>query len=100
MDFSQLTRSSGCLFLAVVYIVIAILQCAGVYSLLSKVWDLPLIIAAILTIIVGPMPVLGTLAGFFGLHYGLRFGWAACLAIYGIPLAVAIIGSRLSANRV
>jgi len=67
------------------YWIITITQFFAIYTYFNDVLDWNGVLGLIVAVITAGIPVVGTIFGVLGAHYGWDWGWPAALALYLCP---------------
>ena len=88
-SFSFLVRVFWTLYLS-----LAALQIFAVAGGLLRTVNAPLWLAAIVALVIGPWPVIGTVLGVAGAHYGWGIAWTAASILFlafAVPIAAIVL---------
>ncbi len=67
------------------YWIITITQFFAIYTYFNHVLDWNGVLGLIVAVITAGIPIVGTIFGVFGAHYGWDWSWSAALALYLCP---------------
>jgi hypothetical protein len=83
------------------YLVLSALQIFAVAGGLHRTVNAPLWLAALVALVIGPWPIIGTGLGIAGAHYGWGLAWSAATVLFlslVIPVAAIVVWARHSTS--
>jgi hypothetical protein len=99
MDYMEALKNIAAAVFPVAYFLLGLYQLGATYAGLSEWLGWHWIIAAPLSAILAYFPLLGTISGVMGAHYGWHWGWGASFALFFGPMLLILFLGLLFSRR-